>query len=91
MKPILTAMTVALLALTVGTQSAEAKGKGGKAPAKPAKKENAAEAYLQAHDSNKNGYIEPGEFAGSKDDFKKADKNLDGHLDMGELAAMLKK
>ena len=96
MKPILTAITVALLALTVGIHSADAKGKGGgggaKAPAKPpAKKENAVDSYLRAHDTNKNGYIEATEFAGSKDDFKKWDKNVDGHLDHGELTAMLKK
>ncbi len=93
MKTIITTITVALLALSLGIQSAEAKGKGGgKAPPKspPTKKSNPADDYLKAHDANKNGTIEASEFQGSKDDFTKWDKNADGKLDHGELTAMLK-
>jgi Ca2+-binding EF-hand superfamily protein len=89
MKSIATAMTVALLALSVGIHTAEAKGKGSTKP--PAKKTNEVDAYLKAHDTNKNGTIEPTEFQGSKADFTKWDKNADGKLDRGELTAMLKK
>jgi hypothetical protein len=93
MKTTIHLIAVALLALSLGIQSAEAKGKGGggKAPPKsPAKKSNPADDYLKAHDTNKNGTIEPSEFQGSKDDFAKWDKNADGKLDHGELTAMLK-
>ena len=89
MKPILTSITIALLALIVGIHSADAKGKGGGKP--PAKKENEVEKYLKEHDKYKNGYIDSSEFPGSKGDFSKWDKNADGHLDHGEIAAMLKK
>lgn len=91
MKSITTA--IALLALVVGIHSAEAKGKGGGAKSPPAKKEkekNPADAYMKDHDANNNGTIEPGEFQGSKEEFTKWDKNLDGKLDHGELSAMLK-
>ncbi len=99
MKSITTA--IALLALVVSINSAEAKGKaksgggGGSSsktpPAKKDKDKNPADAYMKLHDANNNGSIEPGEFQGSKDEFTKWDKNLDGKLDHGELTAMLKK
>ena len=91
MKSIITAITVALLALAVGISSAEAKGKGGSSAPKKSKDKNPVDAYLKAHDANNNSAIEPSEFPGTKDEFKKWDKNADGKLDVSELTAMLKK
>ncbi len=89
MKPILTLAVLAFVAAGLSLTSAEAKGKnnGGS----NGKKGNAVDAYLKAHDRNKNGTIEPTEYPGARAEFDKFDKNSDGKLDRSELSAMLSK
>lgn len=82
------AIAVIIASLAIGVGNASAKGKGKKA-APPAQKPKAdpVEAYLKAHDKNKDGSIDKSEFGGS--DFAKYDTNNDGKLSHSELSVML--
>ncbi len=85
MKTIIKHCAPVILALGLCVSSAQAKGKG------TPKKTNPVDAYMKAHDKDKNGTIEPTEFPGARAEFDKWDKNKDGKLDRTEVTAMLGK
>jgi Ca2+-binding EF-hand superfamily protein len=88
MKSILKSSAVTLLALALSTGFVSAKGK--KLPPPPPKpKSDPVEAYMKAHDKNKDGFIDSTEMSAS--DIAKGDTNKDGKLDRNEVGAMLHK
>jgi Ca2+-binding EF-hand superfamily protein len=88
MKSILKSSAVTLLALALSTGFVNAKGKKpAPPPAKP--KADPVEAYMKAHDKNKDGVIDSTEMSSSE--IAKGDTNKDGKLDRNEVAAMLHK